>query len=339
MSGRKPGSKGKSRPSTDQMLSLYRTMYNIRKVEDTLADSLGDGEIGCPVHLYSGEEAVATGVCSHLDHEDWVFSSHRSHGHYLAKGGSVYELMAEVYCRSEGCSKGRGGSMHLSSPEIGFPGSSAIVSGSIAVAVGAAWAFTMQKGQRVVAAFFGDGAVDEGVFYESLNLAALFSLPIVFVCENNLYSTHMPIERCLARTEIAEKAAVMGIPSLRIDGNDVCLVREAAKEAVMRARRREGPTFLECLTYRHRGHVGPNFDLDKGLRPKEEFDRWMAKDPLALHRKRILEGRYATEEELVELETSIVMEIQEAHRRARACPWPEPDQGRDFENVFRRDDR
>jgi TPP-dependent pyruvate/acetoin dehydrogenase alpha subunit len=323
-------------PGRAKALSLYRMMYTIRKVEDTLAESLVRGEIGCPVHLYSGEEAIATGVCASLGRKDWVFSSHRSHGHYLAKGGDVYQLFAEVYCRRDGCSKGRGGSMHLSSPDIGFPGSSAIVSGSIAVAAGAALAFSMQGEGRIVASFFGDGAVDEGVFYETLNLAALYDLPILFVCENNLYSTHMPIERCLASTDIAGKAVAMGLPAKRLDGNDVALVAKEAMRAVKRMRRGGGPSFLECLTYRHRGHVGPNFDLDKGLRPKEEFDLWMAREPIASFRRRILSQGTATEKELVALEDRSDLEVSSAHERARACACPDPDMGRDFENVFRR---
>ncbi len=319
----------------ERLLRMYRTMVTIRAVEDSLADSVAKGEVGCPVHLYSGEEAVATGVCYPLRDDDWVYSSHRSHGHYLAKGGDLYGLMAEVFCREEGCSGGRGGSMHLSEPEVGLPGSSAIVAGSISLAVGAALAFSLKETDRVAVAFFGDGALGEGVIYESMNFAALYKLPIIFVCENNLYSTHMPIAKCLANTNIAPRARAIGVPAQTIDGNDVDEVERTARTLIKKAREGKGPAFLECLTYRHRGHVGPNYDLDKGLRPKREFDSWLKKCPICRLEKDLVDGRLATSKELKAIRSGIEKEVAASKERAKACGWPKGRDEEEFSGVFR----
>jgi len=306
----------------DSVMRMYRVMVTIRAVEDAIAGSIAKGEIGCPCHLYSGQEAVATGVCANLNKDDWVYSSHRSHGHFLAKGGSVAGLMAEVYCREGGTSGGRGGSMHLSSPEIGFPGSSAIVSGTISLAVGSALAFKIKGTKRIATSFFGDGAADEGVFYESLNLAALYKLPILFVCENNLYSTHLPISKCLAETDLVRKAEAMGVPGERIDGNDAVSVYRTSKKLIAGIRKGGGPRFLECMTYRHRGHVGPNFDLDKGLRPRKEFDRWIKKDPILNMRKLIVSSGIASAEELDSVEEDAETDVKAAQSKAKKADWP-----------------
>ena len=188
--------------------------------------------------------------------------------------------MAELYGRATGCSKGRGGSMHLASPDMGLPGSSAIVAGTIPLAVGAALAFSLQKRDSVSVAFFGDGATNEGTFYESLNFAAQKKLPVIFVCENNLYSTHMPISACIANTDIYKIAEAFNMTSVRVNGNDVLTIFKTAKKAIEDARSGKGPAFIECMTYRWRGHVGPNFDVDKGLRTKEELDYWMNRCPV-----------------------------------------------------------
>ena len=320
----------------EKLLRMYRTMVTIRTVEDVLAESVAKGEIGCPVHLYSGEEAVAVGVCDSLRTDDWIYSSHRSHGHYLAKGGDLYGLMAEVYCRQEGCSKGRGGSMHLSAPGVGFPGSSAIVSGSISLAVGAALAFSLKKEERIAVTFFGDGAMSEGVIYESMNLAALYSLPVLFVCENNLYSTHMPISKCLASTRIVPKARAMGVPAYTLDGNDVMKVNRTTRRLVDRARSGGGPAFLECLTYRHRGHVGPNFDLEKGLRPQEEFDSWLERCPICRLEKSMLEEAVASADDLKRIRSEIKEKVVRSRDEAKACGWPQGEEESDFSHVFRR---
>ena len=306
----------------DSVMRMHRTMVTIRTVENTVAESVTKKEIGCPCHLYSGEEAIATGVCANLGKDDWIYSSHRSHGHFIAKGGSIDRLFAEIYCRESGASKGRGGSMHLSSPEIGFPGSSAIVSGTISLAVGSALAFKSMKTGRIAASFFGDGAANEGVFYESLNLAAVYRLPMLFVCENNLYSTHMPIAKCLADTDLVKKARAMGVRGTRIDGNDVVGVFKTAKKLTDRMRAGNGPEFLECMTYRHRGHVGPNYDVDKGLRSKNELDRWMRRDPIDLIERRIIASKLATGKELDDIRANIEVGVKAAQKKAMGARWP-----------------
>ncbi len=301
---------------------IYLTMVRIRRLEERIADLVTGGEIACPCHLYTGQEAVAAGVGATLKKEDWVFSTHRSHGHYLAKGGDLKTLMAELYGKSAGCSGGRGGSMHLASPDIGLPGSSAIVAGTIPLAVGAALAFAIRKQNNVSVSFFGDGAFGEGVLYESLNFAALRKLPVVFVCENNLYSTHMPVAASLAETTIYKKAAMFGMPGVKVDGNDAAAVFTSAGEAVARARRGFGPTLIECRTYRWRGHVGPNYDIDKGLRSKEELEHWMKRCPIKILEKRLMAGGIISAAEKKHMDEVVDQEIEEALSYALRCPYP-----------------
>jgi len=275
---------------TDILRKMYVTMVKIRKFEERVAELVtSPKEIITPCHLYIGEEAGATGVCSALKRDDYVFSTHRSHGHYIAKGGDLKALMAELYCKKTGCSKGKGGSMHVASPDIGLPGSSAIVGGTIPIAAGAALAFSMQNKDAVSVAFFGDGAAHEGVFYESLNFASLKKLPVIFFCENNLYCTHLSIADTLADTNIYKKAEAFGMPGIRIDGNNVMEVYKVAKKAIEDARNGKRPTLIESMTYRWRGHVGPYDDLDQGLRSKEELDFWMNRCPIKMLEKFLLE--------------------------------------------------
>jgi TPP-dependent pyruvate/acetoin dehydrogenase alpha subunit len=311
--------------SSSILLKMYKTMVKIRKFEENLIKPLNNNEIACPVHLYIGEEAVASGVCANLRPDDWVFSTHRSHGHYIAKGGDVRTLMAELYGKITGCSKGRGGSMHLASPDVGFPGSSAIVAGTIPLAVGAALAFSMQKKDAVSVAFFGDGAVGEGTFYESLNFAALRKLPVVFVCENNLYSTHMPISSCLADINIYKKAEMFNMPGIRVDGNNVIEVFEATKKAIEDARTGRGPTLMECMTYRWQGHVGPCDDLDKGLRNKEELEYWKNRDPVKTFEQFLFKHAILSETERTQIHEDAKREMDEALEFAKESPYPDQD--------------
>jgi TPP-dependent pyruvate/acetoin dehydrogenase alpha subunit len=268
-----------------------------------------------------------------LRKDDYVFSTHRSHGHYLAKGGDTATLMAEIYGRATGCSRGRGGSMHLAAPELGLPGSTAIVAGSIPLAVGAALASCLQEKDTVAAVFFGDGAVNEGVWYESLNFSSLKKLPVIFVCENNLYSTHMPIASCLADTNIYKKAEAFAMPGIRVDGNDVIEVYQTAKKAVEDARKGKGPTLIECMTYRWRGHVGPNYDLEKGLRSREEFDCWMDKCPIDQFESTLLENQILSESEKTRITQDLEGEIESAITFARESPYP--DASELLNNVFK----
>ena len=311
---------------TSTIRAMYTTMLRIRMLEERVAELVSPPpEIICPCHLYTGQEAVAAGVCSALRKDDYVFSTHRSHGHYIAKGGDLKALMAELYGRVTGCSKGRGGSMHLASPNVGLPGSSAIVSGTIPLAVGAALAFYIQKKNSVSVAFFGDGAADEGVFYESLNFASLKKLPVIFVCENNLYSTHMPISDCLANTCIYKVAEAFNMPSVRIDGNNAMGVFKAANDAIENARRGKGPALIECMTYRWLGHVGPNFDVDKGLRSKEELDYWMDRCPIKALESFLQKHNIVSESEKIQIRGRIEEEINEAIVSAKECPYPDAD--------------
>jgi TPP-dependent pyruvate/acetoin dehydrogenase alpha subunit len=309
----------------DILLQLYRTMVRTREFEESLTEPLIRKEIICPVHLYIGQEAVAAGVCANLRTEDIVFSTHRSHGHYIAKGGDTKALMAELYGKVTGCSKGRGGSMHIASANLGLPGSSAIVAGTIPLAVGTALAFSMQKKDAVSVAFFGDGAANEGTFYESLNLAGLKKLPVVFVCENNGYSTHMPISCCLADVNIYKKARMFKMPGTRIDGNNVIEVFRTAKRAVKRAKDGNGSTLIECMTYRWRGHVGPSYDLDKGLRSKQELEYWMSKDPIKKLEGFLLKDSILSEQEKIRIYNETKREIEEAFAFAKTSPYPDPD--------------
>jgi pyruvate dehydrogenase E1 component alpha subunit len=310
-------------------------MQRIRKFEERVAELVSKNEIICPCHLYIGEEAVATGVCAALRKDDYVFSTHRSHGHYIAKGGDVKALMAELYCRATGCSKGRGGSMHLASPDIGLPGSSAMVAGTIPLAVGAALAFSLQKRDSVSVAFFGDGATNEGTFYESLNFASLRKLPVIFVCENNFYSTHMPISACLADTDIYKKAEAFNLQSVRVDGNNVAEVFKVAKKAVEDARSGKGPTLIECMTYRWRGHVGPSYDLNKGLRSKEELDYWMNRCPIKALEEFLIEQDFISISERNKIYEGIKEEIEEALVFAKESPYPDPDEDAVLSDVFK----
>lgn len=306
-----------------EMRQLYTVMLRIRLFEEGLADLLiSDESIKCPVHLYTGQEAVAAGVCAHLSDDDYVFSTHRSHGHYIAKGGALNALAAEIYGREAGCCRGRGGSMHIASVEKGLPGSSAIVGGTIPIAVGSAMAFRMKRNGSVSVVFFGDGAVNEGVFYEALNFAVLKCLPVVFICENNLYSTHMPISKCLSEIEIYKVAGSFGIPSIRIDGNSAIEVYKTAGEAIDRARSGKGPAFIEYMTYRWRGHVGPNYDVHKDLRSQQELDSWMARCPIRALEGLMIEQEAITAAEKELLEASVMREVAEAFAFGQGASSP-----------------
>ena len=314
--------------------ALYTTMLRIRRVDEKIAELLcSKPEIVCPVHLYIGQEAIAAGVCASLRRDDYVFSTHRSHGHYIAKGGNIKALIAELYGKATGCSRGRGGSMHLASADMGLPGSSAIVAGTIPLAVGAALTFSLRGQDTVSVAFFGDGAVNEGAFYESLNFAALKKLPVIFVCENNGYSTHMPVSACLADVRIYKKAEAFDMPGIRVDGNNIFEVFSTAGKVIENARHGQGPALIECMTYRWRGHVGPNFDLDKGLRTKKELDYWMNRCPIRVLERFLSEHDILSESEKVRIYEDIDKEITEAIAFALESPYP--DEGELLDNVFK----
>jgi acetoin:2,6-dichlorophenolindophenol oxidoreductase subunit alpha len=313
-------------PYTKEILSeLYRMMKRIRLCEESLIKPISNGEIRCPVHLCSGEEAIATGICSALLKSDYIFGNHRSHGHYLAKGGAMGSMIAELYGKETGCSGGRGGSMHLIDPENGVMGVAPIVAGTISLAAGAALASQIRNDKRVTVTFFGDGATGEGVLYEMLNFAGLKKLPIIFVCENNLYSTHLPVSEIRVDSKISEIARPFQIESYTANGNNVLEVYELARKAVAKCRNNGGPVFLEFLTYRLRGHVGPN-DIIQGtktdIRPKEEIHSWKLNDPIVQFKKYLMESDILTADEILQIDSICEKEVENANLFAAQSKMP-----------------
>ncbi|MFC1548354.1 thiamine pyrophosphate-dependent dehydrogenase E1 component subunit alpha [Candidatus Omnitrophota bacterium] len=311
--------------STVFLKSLYETMVRIRLCEESLVGPILNGEIRCPVHLYSGEEAVATGVCAALDEKDYVFGTHRSHGHFLAKGGGACEMIAEIYGKITGCAGGRGGSMHLIDPEKGMMGAAPIVAGTIPLALGAALASSIRKDKRITVSFFGDGATGEGVLYECLNFAALKKLPLIFACENNLYSTHLPIDEIRPNRDVFRIGEPFGIECHRVDGNDVVDVYETVKGAVEKCRNGRGPVFIEFLTYRLRGHVGPDDNIQgthMDIRSEEEIERWRKRDPITRFEKFLDKNKILSEEDFHVIKAEITREVKGAHDFAlkSSCP-------------------
>ena len=303
-------------------LSLYRMMRRIRMVEEKVAQLYPQQEMKCPCHLYIGQEAVATGVCAALSNDDYLFGTYRGHGIYLAKGGDLKTLMAELYGKVTGCTRGRGGSMQLVAPEVGLLCTSAIVGGTLPIGVGAALAAVFHKRGQVSAIVFGDAATEEGVFHESMNFASLKRLPVIFVCENNFYATysHQSARQCA--DNIYERAEAYRMPGTRIDGNDVIEVYEAMRSAVERARRGEGPSLLECRTYRWREHVGPNWDTHLGYRSEEELKAWTSRCPIKLFEEALLKEGALSPDKIQQLTVELTKEIEEAVAFARKSPFP-----------------
>ena len=260
---------------------LYESMLRIRLVEESIANKYSEQKMRCPTHLSIGQEAIAVGVCANLTSQDQVLSTHRAHAHYLAKGGCLNSMMAEIYGKASGCSKGMGGSMHLIDTSVGFMGSTAIVGNTIPVAVGLALEKKLTRKKSIACVFFGDGATEEGAFYESVNFAIIHSLPILFICENNLYSVYSGLEvRQPVDRKIYKMVRAMGLSAQHGNGNDVEEVARKVKHAKTMILKSGGPQFLEFDTYRWREHCGPNFDNNIGYREESEFLKWKKKDPL-----------------------------------------------------------
>jgi TPP-dependent pyruvate/acetoin dehydrogenase alpha subunit len=306
---------------------LFRTLYLIRRVEEEIARAYPTNKVQSPVHLSIGEESVSVGVCAALWPEDVVFGTYRSHALYLAKGGDLNLMMAELYGRLAGCARGKGGSMHLVAPEVGMMGTSAVVGTTIPQAVGYAYAQKLWLKDTVVASFFGDGATEEGAIHESLNFAGLKKLPILFVCENNFYSIHTPLHKRQPLDNIYERARVYGIPSTRVDDGDVLKVYHAAQRAIRRIRNGGGPFFLECRVYRWREHVGPNEDFQGGYRSQDEAAPWFDRDPVRVMGELLdIRARRRVEEE-------VETEIREAFAFAEQAPFPPAEEL--YANVFK----
>jgi 2-oxoisovalerate dehydrogenase E1 component len=296
--------------------TLYRGMAVIRRCEEQLAKAHQRGLIHGACHTYVGQEAIAVGVCAHLTRDDVVFSTHRGHGHALAKGVPPVELIAELFGRSTGCSRGRGGSMHLFAPEVGLMGTSGLVGACILQAAGAGYSFRLLKTGRVAVAFFGDGAVNNAAFHEGLNLAAIWKLPVLFVCENNQYATEVPFAYAAGNPSVAGRGASYGMPGVEVDGNDVLAVAAVADEAVRRARAGDGPTLIECMTYRTRPHAEGMGDFT--YRTRAEVEEWKNRCPI----QKVRSVGDSTEFDRIDAE--VAKEIEAAHIAAEAAPWPDP---------------
>jgi pyruvate dehydrogenase E1 component alpha subunit len=319
-----------SRPTDlpkDLEIALYRSMLRIRDVELRLAELYQEKEMRTPTHFGVGQEAVAVGVCEALQRDDVVYTHHRCHTHYLAKGGSLLGLVAELYGRETGCSRGRGGSVHLTDRTVGMIGSSPILGQGVALAVGSALAFKLDRAPRVAVTFFGEGTFDEGVVYESLNYSAIRKLPVLFVCENNYYATESPLEvRQPVGTQLCDRVRAFKIEAQKVDGNDVAAVFKSARHAVDRIRDGGGPVFLECETYRWLEHVGPMFDhqLGRTYRTKEEVEAWMKRCPVERSARHLRSSGLATQAELDEWHGEVTREISDVVAEAKDSPWPEP---------------
>jgi len=314
----------------DQLIELYKIMKTIRIVEEKIEGEYKYDEIKTPIHLSIGQEAISAGVCIHLEKDDYIFGTHRSHAQYIAKGGDIKKMISELYLRKTGCSFGRGGSMHLIDPEVGILGSTAIVGGNIPLGTGVALASSIAQNGSVTAVFFGDGAVDEGTFHESLNFASLKNLPVIYICENNYYAINSKQSERHKANNIYKWAEGYGIPGYQIDGNDVLNVSEFAQKAVARARNGEGPTLIECLTYRWKGHIGTVNDVGDGLRPQWEYDYWKSKCPIRWYAE-YLKGTGLLNDDI---ENSINDEINQmvtgAFEFAKNSPKPSPDKLLEF---------
>lgn len=308
----------------EQMLRLHREMLRIRLVEEAIADRYAEQEMRCPVHLSIGQEAVAVGVCQALRQTDRVFSTHRCHAHYLAKGGDLKAMLAEIYGKAAGCIGGRGGSMHLMDPAKGMISSVPIVASSIPLAAGAALSDQLDGNDTVSVAFIGDASVEEGVFHETANFASLRKLPVLFVCENNLYSVYTPLRQRQPDRVLADVICAHRVRAVTVDGNNVAAVRRATEEAVNYARAKDGPSFLVFDTYRWREHCGPSYDNNLGYRAEEEYEEWKVRCPIELHRRQLRSLHLLSDGEEQELIGELKREIDAAFEFAKAAPLPEP---------------
>ena len=297
---------------------LYRALYRIRRLEEEVARVYATDRINSPVHLSIGQEAVSVGVCAALQPHDIVFGTYRGHALYLAKGGDLAAMVAELYGKATGCTKGKGGSMHLIDPEAGVMGTSAVVGTTIANAAGYAYALKLRRSDAVVVSFFGDGATEEGVFAETLNFAVLKQLPVLFVCENNGYAIHTHQNRRQGRPDIRARAEAFGLPAERLDGNDVVGLQRRTEDVLAEVRAGGGPRFFEVTTYRWREHVGPNGDYQLGYRPLAECEPWVVADPV----RRL--GAELDARDRACIEDEVEEELADAFAFAEASPFPGP---------------
>jgi pyruvate dehydrogenase E1 component alpha subunit len=316
--------------SAHSLLEMYYRMLLIRRFEERVKILFAKGRLPGFVHLYIGQEAVAVGVCSALNVEDYITSTHRGHGHTIAKGGDVNKMMAELYGKVTGYCKGKGGSMHITDMSVGMLGANGIVAGGLPIAMGAAYgAAKIRRTKQVVAAFFGDGATNEGAFHEACNMAAAWKLPLILVCENNLYGVGTRLGRVSATEDLTIRAGGYAIPAVSVDGNDVIAVHEVTAEAVARAKEGKGPTFIECKTWRHMGHFegeNPNY-WDKA-----EYDAWFSRDPINQLGRRLIDAGMADQAQLDAVNVRVLAQIEAAVEFGEQSPLPAPEAA--LEDIF-----
>jgi len=306
-------------------------MTTIRLFEESICEFIENSQIKTPCHLYIGQEAIATGVCSNLRDEDLIWGNHRSHGHYIAKGGNLQSLMDEIFCKKTGCSEGRGGSMHILDRQKGVLGTVPIVAATLPLAVGAGLSFKLSKEDLISVSFIGDGATEEGHVLEAMNMAALYKIPTLFVIENNFYSSHMHVIERRKQTDLQEIGKMLGISTCKVDGNDVRLVQEVAANSISNIRNGKGPEIIEFMTYRWRGHVGASFDEDVGVKRKDELSEWLKKDPILVEKNKLYEEG-VNKHELDQINKKIKLKIESIIKKALEAPFP--DQKTLLRNVF-----
>jgi len=313
-----------------ELIEMYRTMLTIRRFEERVSKEFIDGKVLGYVHVYIGEEAIATGVCKNLRLTDRIVSHHRGHGHCIAKGADIRRMMAEIFGKKTGYCKGKGGSMHIADFSVGMLGANGIVGAGLPIATGAAVAAQLEGNQGVAAVFFGDGGVHEGEFHETMNLASIWKLPLIFVCENNGYAVNTRSESVIAIDEIYKRAAAYQMPGMAVDGNDVEAVHKAAEELVARAREGKGPSFLECRTYRWHGHFETRMPME--ARPAEEVAAWKKKDPIPAMAAKLLARGIVTQPDLEKMNDQILAQVEEAVKYANDSPLPAPEDA--MEDVY-----
>jgi len=316
------------------LVAMYTRLLTIRRFEERALELLQMGELPGAVHTYIGEEAVAVGVCSNLRSDDRITSTHRGHGHIIAKGGDLKLMMAELFGKKTGYCKGKGGSMHIANFGIGILGACGIVGGGLPIATGSGLAAKLQKGDQVTVCFFGDGAANQGSFHESVNLASVWKLPVIYVCENNMYAVTTPASYSISIPDVADRRAAYGIPGVVVDGQDVMAVYEATAEAVARARAGSGPSLIECKTYRYMGHVGGE-EIFRGVpyRTNEEIEDWKRnRDPITNFETRLVEMGTLTREAATKINEQIKAQLDEAVSFARQSPLPAPEEA--LEDLF-----
>jgi pyruvate dehydrogenase E1 component alpha subunit len=313
----------------EKLIEMFGKMLEIRSFEEKVFELYAQNFVPGTIHLYLGEEAVAVGVCSALRKDDYITSTHRGHGHCIAKGADLKRTMAEILGKKTGYCKGKGGSMHIADFTIGMLGATAVVGAGLPIAAGAGLSVKLRKTDQIVACFFGEGASNQGTFHESVNMASIWKLPVIFVCENNLYAMGTRQSRVMAIENVADRAVAYGIPGVVVDGNNVLAVYEATQKAIERARKGEGPTLIECKTYRLKGHS--RVDPAK-YRPKEEVEEWLAKDPIKRFKEKLMQTNTLTEPEFQQIEKKVSAEIEEAVKFAMESPYPSPEEA--LEDIY-----